>query len=230
MCGRKTLTQSMKSIIEELAIDDWQDDKYKPSHNIAPTQSAPILIGDNGSRVVKRMQWGLIPSWSKDESIGSKMINARAETLLEKPSFQDLVQQNHCIIITDGYFEWKRGKEGVQPYYFRHPKNRLLLMAGLWTSWTSLKTNKLLTYTVITTSAKKEISYIHNRMPVILNPTTIDEWIFCDNTSISQTITYLTPYTGKLLTSPVSTYVNSPKNNSPECIRGINDTSTLELF
>ena len=103
-------------------------------------------------------------------------------------------------------------------------------MAGLWTSWTSLKTNKLLTYTVITTSAKKEISYIHNRMPVILNPTTIDEWIFCDNTSISQTITYLTPYTGKLLTSPVSTYVNSPKNNSPACIRGINDTSTLELF
>ena len=137
MCGRKTLTRDLQSIIEELAIDEYLDDGFEPSYNIAPTQFSPVLIGKDDSRVLKRMKWGLIPSWSKDEAIGSKMINARSESLLEKPSFQNLVHQNRCVVITDGYFEWKKGNEGSQPFYISHPGKKLLPLAGLWTTWES---------------------------------------------------------------------------------------------
>ena len=111
MCGRKTLTRDVQSIIEEMAIEEWQDaDLYTPSFNIAPTQSTPIMI-DHMGRNVKPMKWGLIPNWAKDESIGSKLINARSETLLQKPSFQNLVSQKRCVVITDGYYEWKKIQE-----------------------------------------------------------------------------------------------------------------------
>ena len=98
MCGRKTLTRDLQSIIEELTIDEYLDDGFEPSYNIAPTQLSPVLIEKDDSRVLKRMKWGLIPSWSKDETIGSKMINARSESLLEKPSFQNLIHQRIYII------------------------------------------------------------------------------------------------------------------------------------
>ena len=97
MCGRKTLTRDLQSIIDELAIDEYLDDGFEPSYNIAPTQLSPVLIGKDDSRVLKRMKWGLIPGWSKDEAIGSKMINARSESLLEKPSFQNLIHQHRYL-------------------------------------------------------------------------------------------------------------------------------------
>ena len=167
MCGRKTLTRDLQSIIEELAIDEYLDDGFEPSYNIAPTQFSPVLIGKDDSRVLKRMKWGLIPSWSKDDAIGSKMINARSESLLEKPSFQNLVHQHRCVVITDGYFEWKKGNEGSQLFYISHPKKKLLPMAGLWTTWESSSSRMISSYTVITTIPQKAIAHIHNRMPVI---------------------------------------------------------------
>ena len=121
MCGRKTLTRDVQSIIEEMAIEEWQDaDLYTPSFNIAPTHSTPIMI-DHVGRYVKPMKWGLIPNWAKDESIGSKLINARSETLLQKPSFQNLVPQKRCVVITDGYYEWKKASRKSIPYYIHHP-------------------------------------------------------------------------------------------------------------
>ena len=108
MCGRKTLTRDIQSIIQELAINEWVDpDSYSLSYNIAPTQKSPILIFENSQRVVKQMQWGLIPKWSKDQTIGSKLINARSESLKNKPSFKNLLEKNRCIVITDGYYEWR---------------------------------------------------------------------------------------------------------------------------
>ena len=121
MCGRKTLTRDIQSIIQELAINEWVDpDSYSLSYNIAPTQRSPILIFENSQRVVKQMQWGLIPKWSKDQTIGSKLINARAETLLEKPSFQHLVPTQRCVVLADGYYEWKRSNSRAIPYYIFH--------------------------------------------------------------------------------------------------------------
>jgi len=230
MCGRKTLTRDLQSIIEELAIDEYLDDGFEPSYNIAPTQFSPVLIGKDDSRVLKRMKWGLIPSWSKDEGIGSKMINARSESLLEKPSFQNLVHQNRCVVITDGYFEWKKGNEGSQPFYISHPKKKLLPMAGLWTTWESSSSRMISSYTVITTNPQKAIAHIHNRMPVILNPTAIDEWIQCEKNTPDIAMANLVPYAGNLSFYPVSTFMNSPKNNSKECIRSTQDSKTLDLF
>ncbi len=230
MCGRKTLTRDMRSIIEELAIEEWQDPEgYIPSYNIAPTQLSPILIHDS-HRKVKPMKWGLIPSWTKEASIGSKMINARAETLLEKPSFQNLVPKQRCIVISDGYYEWKKsGKQSI-PYYIKHPENKLLPMAGLWSTWDSPEKKRIFSYTVITTTPATSIAHIHNRMPVILKNADFDIWLKSDTHSTQKAVTLLNPYFVNLDWYPVSSYVNSTHNNSPDCNRPANPESNLRLF
>src|SRR5210317_1256867 len=129
MCGRKTLTKDMQSIIEELAIENWENpDNYIPNYNIAPTQVSPILIYNN-KRIVKPMRWGLIPSWAKDDKFGAKMINARIETLTEKPSYRNLLLGNRCIVIADGYYEWMKIAGQKIPYYIKDPDNRILPLA-----------------------------------------------------------------------------------------------------
>ena len=121
MCGRKTLSRDIKSVIEEMNIEEWQDsDLYQPRFNIAPSQYSPVII-DKVVRHAKLMRWGLIPNWATDFSIGSKLINARSETLLQKPSFQNLVPSRRCVVISDGYFEWKRTSGRSIPYYIHHP-------------------------------------------------------------------------------------------------------------
>ena len=159
MCGRKTLTKDTQAIIEELLIDEWdQKDEYSPSYNIAPTQNSPILIYNN-KRKIEQMRWGLIPSWAKDKAIGAKMINARGETLLEKPSFKNLVISKRCVVITDGYFEWHNIGTVKTPYYFHDPKKNILPMAGLWDEWKSANGELMKTYTVITTTPKPEYAH-----------------------------------------------------------------------
>ena len=224
MCGRKTLTKDKKTIIEELLIDEWQDDNYEPSFNIAPTQNCPVLISMENSRIIKSMKWGLVPNWSKNRSIGSKMINARSETILEKVSFKNLIRTNRCVIISDGYYEWKRYGDGKKPFYIHHPEHKLLLMAGLWTSWGS-SSDAISTYTVITTTPQKQIAHIHNRMPVILELSQIDNWLKpSKGNKISAQLDCLRPFIGKLIFHPVSSFVNSPKNNGRDCILAIKNS------
>ena len=217
MCGRKTLTKDTQAIIEELLIDEWdQKDEYSPSYNIAPTQKSPILIYNN-KRKIEQMRWGLIPSWAKDKAIGAKMINARGETLLKKPSFKNLVISNRCIVITDGYFEWHNIGTVKTPYYFHDPKKNILPMAGLWDEWKSANGELMKTYTVITTTPKPEYAHIHNRMPVILPHSEIDAWINTRDHSPKDALGHVLPYQYELEVYPVSTFVNSPKNNSAKC-------------
>ena len=218
MCGRKTLTKDTQAIIEELLIDEWdQKDEYSPSYNIAPTKNSPILIYNN-KRKIEHMRWGLIPSWAKDKAIGAKMINARGETLLEKPSFKNLVISKRCIVITDGYFEWHNIGTVKTPYYFHDPKKRILPMAGLWDEWKSANGELMKTYTVITTTPKPEYAHIHNRKPVILPYSEIDLWINTRDHSPKAALGHVLPYRYELEVYPVSTFVNSPKNNSARCI------------
>ena len=218
MCGRKTLTKDTQAIIEELLVDEWdQKDEYYPSYNIAPTQNSPILIYNN-KRKIEHMRWGLIPSWAKDKAIGAKMINARGETLLEKPSFKNLVISKRCIVITDGYFEWQNIATVKTPHYFHDPKKNILPMAGLWDEWKSANGELMKTYTVITTTPKPEYAHIHNRMPVILQHSEIDVWINTRDHSPKTALGHVLPYRYELEVYPVSTFVNSPKNNSARCI------------
>ena len=219
MCGRKTLTEDMQSIIEELAIQEWEDpDNYLPSYNIAPTQTTPVLI-DDGIRRVKSMRWGLIPSWSKDMSFSARMINARAETLLEKPSFRNLLPGKRCIVITDGYYEWRKSDSGKQPYYIHHPEGRLLPIAGLWDKWLNQEGKQVLSYTVITTTPQSKLAFIHDRMPVILHRENLDQWLQTTNNPAQTVLPLLQPYGRMLEVYPVSKMVNSPANNSPACVQ-----------
>ncbi len=218
MCGRKTITRDMLSIIEELSIDEWQDpDNYFPSYNVAPTQVSPILVY-NGKRIVTPMRWGLIPNWARDESMAARMINARSETLLEKPSFKNLVHRNRCIVLADGYYEWKRTDDKRQAYYISHPDGKLLPMAGLWDRWRNPDGKLILSYTVITTTPQSEISYIHNRMPVILGRHLVQSWLDWKTNTATSVLPLLTPFESTLKHHPVSSYVNSPKNNDESCI------------
>ena len=228
MCGRKTLIKSKKTIIEELMIDDWQIEDYLPSYNIAPTQYSIVLIQDEGSNVAKSMRWGLIPSWSKNDSFSSKMINARFETLRRKPSFKDLVYQKRCIVPSDGYYEWKKNGTHKTAYFINRKDNRLLLFAGLWTLWAS-SSGPVYSYTIITTKAQEDIAHIHDRMPVILDRSKVDKWIDIENKPFE--IQGLISQTEESLDHcRVGNFVNSTNNNSKKCITPSKGPVNLNLF
>ncbi len=218
MCGRKTLTKGKRKILEELSIDEWEEGfEWFPHFNIAPTHTTPVLIRDSLNRVVP-MRWGLIPHWAKDMKIGAKMINARAETLTEKPSFRSLVDRRRCIVISDGYYEWQRVGDQKIPFHIHSPGFSIMPMAGLWDSWTSPEGQIIKTYTVITTTPAKSIAHLHFRMPVILPRDKIDPWLDSGKTPKQKAVEFLQPYQGELEYYRVSMSVNSPSFNFPTCI------------
>ena len=230
MCGRKTLTKDIQSIIKEMAIESWRDSElYQLNYNIAPTQFSPVMV-DKIGRQAKIMKWGLIPNWATDASIGSKLINARSETLLEKPSFQHLVPTQRCIVLSDGYYEWKRSNSRAIPYYIYHPEKKILPMAGLWDIWKNISGKNLFSYTIITTMSNSDLKEIHHRMPVILDYKNIDPWIKVNNISVANAMSLLEPYKNKLKFHQVSTLVNSPRNNRIDCIKPVNSSENLSLF
>ena len=215
MCGRKTLTKSKLDIIRDLSIDKWDDlIEYEPNYNIAPTQQHPIIIQDNDKRIIKKMNWGLIPNWEKDQSFASKMINARQETLSEKPAFRDLINSKRCLIPIDGYYEWKNIDGQKQPFYIFNVNHKLFCLAGLWSSWKKSSGDVLNSYTVITTKADNKLNHIHHRMPVIQTEKTND-WL---DTSHKYNEFNFTNIETNLEFYPVSPIVNSFQNNSEDCI------------
>ncbi|MEA3392738.1 MAG: SOS response-associated peptidase, partial [Candidatus Marinimicrobia bacterium] len=162
MCGRKTLTKGKQEIISEFLIDSWNDDFiFKPSYNIAPTNTVPIMLEKNGRNILP-MKWGLIPFWSNENtySKSKKLINARSETLTTKSSFKNLISQNRCVVISDGYYEWKKYGKNKIPFYIQNFDNNFLLMAGLYNIWKSKANEKIFTYTIITTKSNNELSFI----------------------------------------------------------------------
>lgn len=227
MCGRKTLTKNKTEIIKEYLVNptsikfDWI-----PSFNITPSQITPVLLYDN-KRIIIPMQWGLIPFWAKDRKIGFKMINARSETLLEKKSYAPLVKNKRCIVIADGYYEWK--KDQKTPFYIFRENRNFVSMAGLWSRWQSNSGEFLNTYTVITTEPQQEISHIYNRMPAIIAKENLDIWLNHDKYSQEDALNLLKPFDEKLHFHPVSTFMNSPKNNSLKCIEKY-ESGNLSLF
>ncbi|HNT55021.1 MAG TPA: SOS response-associated peptidase [Anaerolineaceae bacterium] len=169
MCGRFTLTLDADEIRTALRLGqipaEWQ-----PRRNIAPTEAVAVVV-DAATRAVAWMRWGLVPSWAKDISIGSRMFNARAETLAEKPSFRAALQQRRCLILADGFYEWQKpasGRGKSQPFYFRLQDNGPFMFAGLWESWRQGDGETLRSCTLITCAANATVAPIHERMPVIL--------------------------------------------------------------
>ena len=219
---------SKKAIIEELMVDEWQVEDYAPSYNIAPTQNSLVLVQEKGSKIVRSMKWGLIPAWSKSELYGSKMINARIETVTTKPSFKNLILKYRCIVLSDGYYEWKQSGGKKVPFFIQKKDGALMLFAGLWTTW-SMSSKKVFTYTILTTKAQENISAIHDRMPALIDKSKAEMWINLDN-KFSEMEQELTDTNEMLNYYQVSDFVNKPSNNSVACISPFKPPIDLNLF
>jgi putative SOS response-associated peptidase YedK len=225
MCGRFTATFEFSDIRVRWNLDGDLP-LHKPRFNIAPDTSPNItvIVRQKGANECKVMQWGLIPNWAADPSIGNRMINARAETLTELRSFKNLVDRRRCIIPADGFYEWrKEGKHKVPMLVYLKSKEPFGL-AGLWDVWRKPDGKRVESFTIITTQPNELVRPIHNRMPVILQPEDEEQWLDTYRTTFAKAQSLLKPYPDELMDAhDVSTIVNSAKYDGPECIQPVSD-------
>jgi putative SOS response-associated peptidase YedK len=216
MCGRYTLTIDIKTVAEKFGVPASLDTSAR--YNIAPTQEV-VSVMRNGASHLEWLRWGLIPSWAKDESIGSRMINARAETLTEKPSFKGLLRAKRCLIVADGFYEWKQENGSKIPMYMTLKSGEPFAFAGLWDLWKSPGGEHIRSCTIITTEPNDLVASIHNRMPAILLPGAYADWLDPDIRDEQALSHWLAPYPAEEMTArPVSRLVNDPRRDSPELI------------
>lgn len=235
MCGRFTLILDPASLREDLDLGEIPEN-LPPRYNVAPSQPV-ALVRDGATRAVEFFRWGLIPSWAKDPEIGNRMINARSETLLEKPSFKTAFIRRRCAILADGFYEWHRpgGKSArPQPYYFQLADQKPFAFAGLWDRWLSPDGSEVPTCTIITCQANERVGAFHDRMPVILDAEGMWDWLDPQAQQIAL-VAQLQPYPADKMTArPVSTRINSPALDTAECIApfilpGAGQTPTLDI-
>ena len=223
MCGRFTLRTPTETIAT--LFGGLQLPPLKPRYNIAPTQMVSCVRADVDRPFnYAELRWGLIPSWSKDLKIGARMINARGETVSEKPSFRSAFKKRRCLVLGDGFFEWKKEADGKQPYFVTRVDEQPFCMAGLWERWQDKATNETVeSCTIITTAANEFMQPLHDRMPVILDSSNFDLWLDPAFEDKSHLESLLVPYAAAndqqtLQKKPVNKIVNRPINDSPECI------------
>lgn len=219
MCGRFTLTADPADL--QAAFPNFSFPlQYAPRYNIAPGQ--PIMVIANAApHRADFFVWGLVPSWAKDPSIGSRMINARAETLAEKPSFRGPLKYKRCLILADGFYEWKavEGEKVKIPYFIRLASGKPFAFAGLWDEWHAPDGGQVRSAVIITTTPNTLMSALHNRMPVILSEPDYTLWLDPAPRAAADLLPLLRPYPADAMHAyPVSTLVNSPANDRPECV------------
>ncbi|MFN6463246.1 MAG: SOS response-associated peptidase [Nostoc sp. DedVER02] len=242
MCGRFTLNQSAEALAQVFHVEPSLD--LAAEFNIAPTQMVATVLQNPESekREFKQLYWGLIPSWAKDPAMGAKLINARAETVAEKPSFRSAFKHRRCLVLADGFYEWQRQQGKKQPFYFRLQDGQPFAFAGLWEKWRCLRqpvraasptgeagtpapaNEEIISCTILTTAANELLQFIHERMPVILEPKDYDLWLDSQVQTPQTLQQLLRPYPALAMTSyPVSTLVNNSRHNSPQCIIPLSD-------
>ena len=222
MCGRFSLTIDPNQLRQEFA---WLNIPVEPAprYNVAPSQPVAVVPND-GKYKLDYFVWGLIPSWSKDASIGYRMINARSETVAEKPSFRSAFRRRRCLIPADGFYEWRKeaGKKSKTPYFVFLKSKKPFFFAGLWESWDSPDGSNILSCTILTTQPNDLVAPIHDRMPVILPPDSYDFWLTPNELKPTDLQGMLKAYPADQMSAyQVSTIVNSPVNDSIECINPI---------
>jgi len=246
MCGRFTLRAPASQIAEQFAVFDMPD--LKPRFNIAPTQPVPVLrlrpSGDGGGSAAKQpggrgghgqtsgeagpprelvlLHWGLIPHWAKDPAIGNRMINARSETVAEKPAYKAALRRRRCLVLADGFYEWKKTSSGKQPYFFHLADDRPFAFAGLWESWEGPDHSYIESCTLLTGEPNEVVRPIHDRMPVILAPDEYPRWLDPTIADIDRLSPLLAPYpAAEMRARAVSRAVNSPRTDDPRCIEPV---------
>jgi putative SOS response-associated peptidase YedK len=200
------------------------DPDFTPRYNIAPTQQVPIvrLNAETGERLLVSARWGLIPFWAKDISIGVRAINARSETVLERPTFRDPFRKRRCLIPADGFYEWQKQEKAKQPFCFTMAEENAFAFAGLWSTWRSPEGSEIESCTILTTSPNQLVSDVHDRMPVILPKRHYAAWLETEPARAEQLLDILVPYEpSEMKRYAVSTAVNSAKNNSPEVAKAV---------
>ncbi len=221
MCGRYTLSSSSDEIALLFDLSDLP--QVLPRYNVAPTQEAAVVrvAAPGAPRQLVPLRWGLIPYWAKEASIGNKLINARAETVTEKPSFKWSFKKKRCLIPASGFFEWKKEGKAKQPYLIHRQDGKPFAFAGLWSTWVDRERGgePVETFTILTTDANDLMRPLHNRMPVIVDPGNFDLWLDpkTDDAALLQPL--LVPYAGEGFEAfPVSRNVNSPANDAADCV------------
>jgi putative SOS response-associated peptidase YedK len=224
MCGRFVQYNLLQVLVQRFHIDTvWGE--IIPNYNIAPTQEVLTIVRHDNENKLEKLHWGFVPFWAKDISIGARMINARVETVAEKPSFRNAFKKQRCLIPADGFYEWKGERGNKQPYYVSIPSGEPFVFAGLWETWTDKERGEESVYkscTIITTAARGTLREIHHRMPVILDPKFYDKWLNAGIQDPKELEMILKQgLIHDIIYYPVSKLVNSVKNNDPNCIKRI---------
>jgi len=225
MCGRFVSKAKKAEIEKEFMVEIGDDDLIAPRYNIAPTQMIAAITEIENLREVSLFKWGLIPKWAKDDSIGSKLINARAETVREKPSFREAFRSHRCIIPASGFYEWQKTAKGAkQPFYFYVKEKEVFGFAGLWEEWLDKQTGELTeTCTIITTEANDVLKLVHDRMPVILKSENYRQWLDPKEKNTDRLQKLLASYPPEQMDShAVSRAVNITSSDSAELIAPVN--------
>ncbi|MFN7941212.1 MAG: SOS response-associated peptidase [Thermoanaerobaculia bacterium] len=219
MCGRYVLSTPGDALAELFRLDPTPD--LPARYNIAPSQEVAVVVerAPGAARELARMRWGLVPRWAKEEAIGERMINARAETAAEKPSFRDSVKRRRCLILADGFYEWQKVAGGKQPWWIGLEGRRPFAFAGLWASWKRPEGGELESCAILTTAANDFVRPIHDRMPVILAREAHSTWLDPRPTEGAALAPLLVPYPAATMRAfPVSKRVNNPSYDAPDCL------------
>lgn len=231
MCGRYTLChfEHLRQVAHELGCDydeaTWVMLNYRPRYNIAPSQVVPVIF-DEAPRAITPAKWGLLPFWAKEEK--EALFNARAETVAEKRAFKSAFEKRRCLVLADGFYEWKKiGTKGRQPFRFTMKDGAFFFFAGLWQPWKNSQGQEVRTFTLITTEPNAVTQPVHDRMPVILPPEKQAAWM-AKETTPEQLKAMLVPYDAEAMkATAVSTAVNNARNEGPELIRPLPEQGQL---
>jgi putative SOS response-associated peptidase YedK len=216
MCGRYTLRTPVDTLAEQFDLDEYPS-SLTASYNIAPTQEVATVVEEDDKRKLEMFHWGLIPSWAKEPQIGNRMINARAETVHEKPSFRSAFKARRCLILADGFYEWQKADNGKQPFYIHMKDGSPFAFAGLWETWKNGE--ELRSCAIITTDANDLMNAIHHRMPVVLHPDNYGVWLDPDFDEKDSLKDLLKPFPSEEMEAyMVSRRVNKPSNNEPSVV------------
>jgi putative SOS response-associated peptidase YedK len=219
MCGRYAFFSPAEAVRRVFELDE--SPSLEPRYNVAPTQDvATVRAGEEGRRSFAMLHWGLVPKWAKERAIGNRMINARGETLDEKPAFRDAFRKRRCLVLADGWYEWQAAAGGKQPWFVRRRDAQPLAFAGLWERWKDPADGSTLeSCTIVTTGASESIRKIHERMPVVLDAADWDRWLDTAFSDTGKLAELLVPFDPKALEAwPVGREVNTPKNEGPGLI------------
>ena len=218
MCGRFTLTRSAAEIAEHFGLGELAE--FAPRFNVAPTQEAPIVrVRSSGERVLERRRWGLVPPWAKDVAVGARMINARVESVAERPAFRDALRRRRCLVPADGFYEWQGRAGRRRPHHLTLPGGGLFAIAGLYERWLGPGGEAVDSFTLLTRPARAAVAALHDRMPLIVDPSGYAAWLDRTATEPAALLAGLPEALGALLVArAVDARVNDVRNDDPACL------------